>query len=625
MNIEKVGVVGCGLMGAGIAQTAAQAGYTTIVRELNEEFLEKGLAGISAFLDKGVDRKKMSQEKRDSTWACIHGTTDLADLADCDLVIEVIFEDLQAKQELFKELDAICKEDTILASNTSSLSIADIASATNRPDKVAGLHYFYPSVINQLLEIVRTEQSSPEVIETLRTFARITGKVPILAKDSRGFAVNIYFVPWLNEAVRMLDEGWADIPTIDKIACDRFNIGMGPFALMNATGIPIAHHCTVSFEEARGEFYGAADGLIAQLETGKPWDLEGEVDETIDKPIGERLMGVVFGIAAQLVEEGVATIEDIERGALVGLRWPRGPFGMMNDLGLDRALELVEDIAAHHDSFPVAEILKQQAASGEPWLIKDVKLDVKDGIATITMSRPEAMNALNDKVLRELKEVVGQLREDSDIRAVIITGEGPAFISGADIRTMLEGDLAYVEDFTRFGQEVMNDIERLDKPVIAAINGYALGGGLELALACDIRLASTEARMGFPEVGLGIYPGFGGTQRTPRLVGKGQACELIFTGIHIDANEAGRIGLVNRVVSPKQLMNEAWKLAQRIAQQGPIAVALAKQAINLTQRTDLETGLESELQGVMKTFTTEDQKEGMTAFIERRKPEFKGQ
>ena len=417
----------------------------------------------------------MSQEKRDSTWACIHGTTDLADLADCDLVIEVIFEDLQAKQELFKELDAICKEDTILASNTSSLSIADIASATNRPDKVAGLHYFYPSVINQLLEIVRTEQSSPEVIETLRTFARITGKVPILAKDSRGFAVNIYFVPWLNEAVRMLDEGWADIPTIDKIACDRFNIGMGPFALMNATGIPIAHHCTVSFEEARGEFYGAADGLVAQLETGKPWDLEGEVDETIDKPIGERLMGVVFGIAAQLVEEGVATIEDIERGALVGLRWPRGPFGMMNDLGLDRALELVEDIAAHHDSFPVAEILKQQAASGEPWLIKDVKLEVKDGIATITMSRAEAMNALNDKVLRELKEVVGQLREDSDIRAVIITGEGPAFISGADIRTMLEGDLAYVEDFTRFGQEVMNDIERLDKPVIAAINGYALG------------------------------------------------------------------------------------------------------------------------------------------------------
>jgi enoyl-CoA hydratase/3-hydroxyacyl-CoA dehydrogenase len=625
MNIEKVGVVGCGLMGAGIAQTAAQAGYTTIVRELNEEFLEKGLGRISAFLDKGVDRKKMSQEKRDATWACIHGTTDLADLADCDLVIEVIFEDLKAKQELFKELDAICKEETIFASNTSSLSITDIASATNRPDRVAGLHYFYPSVINQLIEIVKTEKSAPEVIEALRTFARITGKVPILAKDSRGFAVNIYFVPWLNEAVRILDEGWADIPTIDKIACERFNIGMGPFALMNATGIPIAHHCTVSFKEARGEFYGAADGLIAQLETGKPWDLEGEVDETVEKPIGERLMGVVFGIAVQLVEEGIATIEDIERGALVGLRWPRGPFGMMNDLGVDQALALVEDLAAHHVSFPVAEILKQQAASGQPWMIKDVKLEVKDGIATITMSRPEAMNALNYKVLRELKEVVAQLREASDIRAVIITGEGPAFISGADIITMLEGDLAYVEDFTRFGQGVMNDIEKLDKPVIAAINGYALGGGLELALACDIRLASTEARMGFPEVGLGIYPGFGGSQRTPRLVGKGQACELIFTGVHIDADEAGRIGLVNRVLSPKQLMNEAWKLAKRIAQQGPIAVALAKQAINLTQRTDLETGLESELKGVMKTFTTQDQKEGMTAFIERRKPEFKGE
>ncbi|MCK4693466.1 MAG: enoyl-CoA hydratase/isomerase family protein, partial [Anaerolineales bacterium] len=345
-------------------------------------------------------------------------------------------------------------------------------------------------------------------------------------KDAPGFAINRYFVPWLNEAVRMLDEGLANIPTIDEAAGESFKIRMGPFALMNATGIPIAHHCTVSFAESKGEFYGPATGLDAQLEAGKPWDLDGEVDETAKDAIGERLMGVVFGVASQLVEEGVASIEDTDRGALVGLRWVRGPFGMMNDIGIDRALKLVEQVDVHYDSFDMPDLLRQQVAEGQPWTLREVKLETKDRVATITMNRPEAMNALNEKVLRELKNTIAELREDSTVRAVIITGEGSAFIAGADIKTMLAADLAEVEEFTRLGQGVMDDIERLDKPVIAAINGFALGGGLELALACDIRLASTEARMGFPEVGLGIFPGFGGSQRATRLIGKGQACEL---------------------------------------------------------------------------------------------------
>jgi enoyl-CoA hydratase/3-hydroxyacyl-CoA dehydrogenase len=624
MNIEKVGVVGCGLMGAGIAQISAQAGYSTIVCELNQEFLEKGLGHISAFLDKGVERKKLTKEKRDATWECLTGTTELSDLANCDLVIEVINEDLQSKQELFKELDSICKEETIFASNTSSLSITEMASITGRPERVTGLHYFFPSVINQLLEVVATDDTAPKVIETLLAFARITGKIPIVVKDAPGFAVNRYFVPWLNEAVRMLDEGIANIPTIDKAACESFKIGMGPFALMNATGIPIAYHCTVSFLESMGEFYGPAAGLTAHFEAGKPWDLDGEVDETSKVEVGERLKGVVFGVTSQLVEEGVASIEDTDRGALVGLRWARGPFGMMNDQGIGRALELVDQVATHHESFMVPDHLRQQATTGKPWKLRDVRLEVKESIATITMSRPEAMNALNEKVLSELKEIIAQVRDDPSVRVVIITGEGPAFVAGADIRAMLAKDLKEIREFTSYGQGVMNDIERLDKAVIAAINGYALGGGLELALACDIRLASTEARMGFPEIGLGIFPGFGGTQRASRLVGKSQACELIFTGDHITAEEAARIGLVNRVVPAKLLMNEAWKLAQRIARQAPIAVAQAKMAIIQAMQTDLDTGLDLELEGVLKTFETEDQKEGMTAFLERRKPEFKG-
>jgi enoyl-CoA hydratase/3-hydroxyacyl-CoA dehydrogenase len=625
MDIKKVGVVGCGLMGAGIAQVAAQAGYQTIVRELNEELLEKGLGRISAFLDKGVARKKLTQAKRDTTWGCIRGTTDLADLADCDLVIEVIFENMEAKQELFRELDGICHEGTILASNTSALSIAEMAAATSRPEKVAGLHYFYPAVINLLLEVVAAEQTAPEVIDRLLVFARATGRVPIVVKDAPGFAVNRFFVPWLNEAARMLGEGLANIPTIDEAARETFRVGMGPFALMNATGIPIAYHCTESFVQALGDFYAPATTLATMFEAGQLWDLDGEVNAAAKDAIGDRLLGTVFGVAAQLVDEGVATIEDTDRGALVGLRWVRGPFGMMNDLGLGRALELVEKLAARYDSFTVPELLRQQAAAGHPWTLRDVKLEIEDGIATITMNRPEVMNALNAKVLCELKEAVAQAGADSAVRVLIITGEGPAFVAGADIRAMVAKDLIEIREFTRFGHGVMSDIENLDKPVIAAINGFALGGGLEVALACDIRLASTEARMGFPEVGLGIFPGLGGTQRATRLIGKGRTCELIFTGDQIGAEEAARIGLVNRIVPPQQLMAEARRLARRIARQGPIAVGRAKTAINQALQTGLDAGLAFELEAVTLTHGTEDQDEGMTAFLERRKPEFKGQ
>jgi enoyl-CoA hydratase/3-hydroxyacyl-CoA dehydrogenase len=625
MDIKKVGVIGCGLMGAGIAQVAAQAGYDTIVSELNEELLEKGLERISAFLDKGVARRKMTQAKRDATWACISGTTDLADLADCDLVIEAIFEDLAVKQELFRTLDGICHDGTILASNTSALPITEMAAATGRPEKVAGLHYFFPPVINQLLEVVAFEQTASEVVDSLLTFARATGKVPIVVKDAPGFAVNRFFVPWLNEAARMLDEGLADIPTIDQAACETFHIGMGPFALMNATGIPIAYHSSSALGLALGDFYVPAAGLAARFEAGQPWDLEGAVDEGAKAAVSERLLGVVFGIAAQLVGEGVATAEDTDCGALVGLRWAQGPFGMMNDLGLDRALKLVEQLAAHHDPFAMPELLRQQAAAGQPWTLRDVKLEVKDRIATITMNRPEAMNALNEKVLRELKEAIAQVRDDPDVRVVIITGEGPAFIAGADIRAMMAKNLIEIREFTQFGHGVLHDIERLEKPVIAAINGFALGGGLELALACDIRLASTDARMGFPEVGLGIFPGLGGTQRTTWLVGKGRACELIFTGDPIGATEAADMGLVNRAVPPRQLMAEARRLATRIARQGPIAVGRAKTAINQALQAGLDAGLAFELEAVTQTFGTEDQNEGMTAFLERRKPEFRGQ
>jgi len=625
MEIKKIGVVGCGLMGSGIAQVYAQAGYETIVREPTQELLDQGLERIASFLDKGVEKGKMTQLKRNETWARLRGTTSLADFADCDLVIEAIFEDLKAKQDLFAELDKICKPETIFASNTSSLLIANMASATKRPERVAGLHFFYPSVINQLLEVVVTGETSPDVADLLMELSRLVGKIPIKVKDAPGFAVNRFFVPWLNEATRMLDEGVASIPTIDQAATEAFSIGMGPFALMNATGIPIAYHSSSSLARDLGPFYEPSEALRQQCEAGKPWALEGKIDEQAKEKVKDRLLGVVFGVATQLVSEGVATAEDTDLGATVGLRWTKGPFAMMNEMGLERALALVEALAAQsRGTFTVPELLREQVARGQPWTLRDVKLEIDGPVAIITMNRPQAMNALNTKVWTELKETIAQVRENEAVRVVLITGAGNAFVAGADIREMEAKNLKEIREFTYFGQSVLKDIERMEKPVIAVINGFALGGGLELALACDIRLASSEARLGFPEVGLGIFPGVGGTQRSTRLIGKGKACELIFTGDMITAEEAERIGLVNHVVPPQELMKTARAMAEKIASRAPLAVGRAKTAINKTLETNLDAGLAFEVESVCLLFDTEDKKEGMSAFIERRKPEFKG-
>lgn len=625
MEIKTVGVVGCGLMGAGIAQTVADGGYVTIVREPTQELLDKGLERIQSFLQKGVDKGKTPAARRDEVWGRIRGTTELAALADCDLIIEAIVEVRDAKRALFAELDRVCKPDAVFATNTSSFSVADLAFATGRPARVAGLHYFFPSVINKLLEVIQTPQTPRDVVEALLNFARLTGKLPILVQDAPGFAVNRYFVPWLNEGVRLLDEGAANVPTIDAAACETFGIGMGPFALMNATGIPIAYHSAESLAAAFGDFYAPAPGLQRQFDVGKPWDIAGEVDASRKAIVAERLLGVVCGIATKLVEEGVATVEDTERGATIGLRWPKGPFSMMNELGLEHSLAAIEKIESHSAGF-TPELLRLQAASGKLWVLRDVRLSLEGHIAHVTMSRPEALNALNAKVLHELKDAIAAVGANPAVRVVILSGEGGAFVAGADIKEMqaLAGKPEAIRAFTEFGQGVLRDIEKLPQPVIAAIDGVALGGGLELALACDIRLASTEARFGFPEVGLGIIPGLGGTQRAPRLVGPSVAAELVLTGDIIDATEAARIGLVNRVLPSALLMTSARKLAGRIAGRAPVAVAKGKAAIKATHELPLAQGLDHELEQVMALMATPDRVEGMQAFIEKRKPVFVG-
>lgn len=248
----------------------------------------------------------------------------------------------------------------------------------------------------------------------------------------------------------------------------------------------------------------------------------------------------------------------------------------------------------------------------------------KEGnVGILSINRPDELNALNSSVLEELDMAIDNISLDETIYVLIITGEGRAFVAGADISEMRTKNSLEAREFAHKGLSVFRKIELMEKPVIAAINGFALGGGCELAMSCDIRLASDKAKFGQPEVGLGITPGFGGTQRLSRLVGLGIAKELIFTGKIIRADEAMKIGLVNNVVPGGDLMDAALKLANEIGSKGQLAIRYAKSAINRGIETDIDTGMEIEKDLFALCFATEDQKEAMSAFLEKRSADYK--
>jgi len=252
-----------------------------------------------------------------------------------------------------------------------------------------------------------------------------------------------------------------------------------------------------------------------------------------------------------------------------------------------------------------------------------LKFEVAEGVATITISRPQALNALNSLFFKEMDGLLAEVKGRADIKVVILTGEGKAFVAGADIAEMVGKTQAQAREFSQVGQRTFRSLELLDKPVIAAVNGFALGGGCELALACDIRIANTKAKFGQPEVNLGLIPGYAGTQRLPRLVGLGNALWMLLTAEMVGAEDALRMGLVQKVVEPEALLGAAVEMAKTIAAKGPRAVKLAKQVARQGLLRDFESGCALEAEKFSTLFENEGV-EGMKAFLEKRKPEWKG-
>lgn len=363
-EITRIAVIGAGKMGSGIAQILAQKKFKIVLLDTKDEFIQRGMSILKKTLNEATQRKVLSVPQMDETLARISVTTELGDIADADLVIEAIFEDKTAKTELFRGLDSICGPDTIIATNTSNLCVNAFAKEISRPDRFIGMHYFYHPAKNKLVEVIPAEGTSRATIDKALHFALLHGKKPILVKDSSGFAVNRYFVPSLNESARMLEENLSDIATIEEAYRIAFGVGMGAFELMNATGVPLAAHGNATLAEAHGAFYTPCNLLKRQTEKNENWKVEGIVDASKVQDIIDRLYGLCLGIAATMIDEGIASMEDIDTGATVGLRWKKGPFDLMTSIGIDRTYSLVEETVKRHPDFTMPRMLSVLKESG---------------------------------------------------------------------------------------------------------------------------------------------------------------------------------------------------------------------------------------------------------------------
>ena len=683
--VENVAIVGAGNMGSGIAQKSAQEAFSVQMVDREQQYVARGRSIIENFLSEAIERRIFSQAEVDATLNRITDVIGVENTAvDTDLVIEAVFEDFDIKTAVFSTLDEVCGEDTILASNTSSLSVNALAEATGRPDRFVGLHFFYHPAKNRLIEVIPAETTSKETLDRTVQYCRTLGKVVIVCKDRPGFVVNRFFVPWLNEACLLLEEGVANAAQIDAISRKAFRIGLGPFGLMNLTGPPIALHSTDYLaEQLNTPRYVGAQNLRDLVANNAMWPIEDEdsYNEEQYTIVSERLLGVVFGVAAQIVDEDICLMEDVDRGAKVGLRWAKGPFELMNRLGVDEAYRMAlayQQLTG--DTWNLPEFFEQQTSN---WDFSYVDLHTEDGIATITINRPEAMNALNEVVVEQLTKAVQTANADDAVTTIVLDGAGKAFVAGADVKFFVDkirsDSIPDIQVFTENGHVLLSALEDSRKTTVALTTGLALGGGLELALACDFRIGTRRTQFRFPETSIGIYPALGGTQRPARIAGREIGRWAVLAGNFMNAQTATDVGLVTHLVDVNdvnatiQTIHSTGKPANKypgtpsngsspvvqfakkfyadenmatllaggcpegfdvedktVARQlkslkftAPIGLAMASARIDATGSTTLSKGLEMELDGLNQIFSTEDALEGLSALIEGRRATYK--
>ena len=664
MFVSKAAVVGGGTMGGEIAQAIAAAEIPVVVKDIDRKFVdaavEKARAITEGRLSRQVKKEKLTQEQADARLAevmgLITGTTTYEEFGDVDFVVEAVPEKMEIKQAVFRELDAATPGHAILASNTSSLSITEMGETTLRPDKVVGFHFFYPASVMPLVEVIAGEDTSEETATVAYNFAQAIKKQPIVCGEVPGFVVNRILMATIGEIWRAQEEQGLSLKAIDEAIAGAQLAPMGPFFLTDLLGLDTVLHVAEHLSESYGEsFYVhaglrqlVADGKLGAKSGGEGFFKEGEQNVPGDAEPDADEMVAMFTCralieACLLVEEGVCSVRDIDLGMMAGAGLdPRKgllpPFWKADVEGLDKVLERMEGLQERHgDRFAPPVLLRRLVAQGRygmqvgqgfyPYPRPDegdqpetVKLETRGDVAIAWLANAP-MNAVSPDVIRDLKTVWERVKA-SDAGAMVIASSVPVvFSAGADIKAFTRMDESGGEELIDTAHALLRDFGQAPVATIAAVNAIAFGGGCEVAMACDVRIAAEAAVFGQPEIKLGIIPGFGGTQRLPRLVGPNKALEMNLTGEAILAGEALEAGLANRVVPDHELFETALMWGRKLAAQAPTALEQIKR---VSHAGDLDQGIEAEKQGFATAFRSEDAKEGIGAFLAKRTPKWSG-
>lgn len=649
---SEVAVIGAGTIGPDIGYylKSAMPDCKLFLVDVVEAPLKRAEQRIKDYTAKAVDKKKMKPEMAAAVRENIVYTSDYGLIKDCDLVIEAATEDIPLKQKIFDSIESIVSEDTIITSNTSSIPADRLFLKMQKPERTSITHFFAPAWRSLPVEVIAWEGGSQEVLDYLFWFFAKTGKAPIITDNAICFVLDRIFDNWCNESAYLLDK--AEAGQIDTVA-EEF-VFAGPFFVLNlANGNPIIIETnTLQMEE--GTHYKPAP-IMASVDrwlTHRP-GAGAEVQEDIKNDIRDRLLGILFSQSFDIIDRGIGTKADLNFGCQVALGFRYGPLDLMRTMGEEEVSRIMAKFESERPGFP------QPTQSFEDYqnFKRFILVDDIDGVKVITIRRPQAMNALNDELTDEILAVLKEFADDPAIKGFVITGYGnAAFSAGADIGKFPEmlGDSAASAQYARDCAKVQVFMDRMEKPVVAAVNGIAMGGGLEVAIRCHSIVATQNALLQFPEITLGILPGIGGCVVPYRKWPQGAQLfhEMICFGRPLKAGEAAELGMVSSIAEDFQKLidaavEEVNKLQGNITRisEGKIDIpeislpeqpmagkqVLSREAVTITARTinagaaaeSLADALEIGYQGFGEIACSDAAKEGITAFLQRRKPEFK--
>ena len=649
---DEVAVIGAGTIGPDIGYylKSAMPNCKLFLLDVVEEPLQKAEQRILGYTQKAVDKKKMRPEKAAAVSKNIVYTTDYNQIKNCKLVIEAATEDIPLKQKIFDMVEKIVSQDTIITSNTSSIPADRLFTKMNHPNRTTVTHFFAPAWRSLPVEIISWEGVSRPVLDYLFWFFANTGKAPIITDNAICFILDRIFDNWCNESVYLLDTATAS--QIDKVA-EEF-VFAGPFFVLNmANGNPIIIE-TNSLQMEEGDHYRPAPilGSVDRWLTHRPGSPVMVADD-IKNSIRDRLLAILFSQSFDIIDRGIGTKEDLNFGCQVALGFKKGPLDLMRDLGEAEVQRIMKRFQQERPGFPQpgqAQALYQK-------FNRYILVDDYEGVKIITIRRPQAMNALNDEMTAEILAVLKQYAEDPEVKGFIITGYGTtAFSAGADIGKFpsMLGDPEASAQYARDCAKVQMYMDQMDKPVVAALNGLAMGGGLEIAIRCHKIVAAKTATLQFPEISLGILPGIGGCvvpyRKWPQ--GAGLFHEMICLAKPLKVEEALEVGMVAKIADDypsliQAAVEEVNNLQGNIGRisDGKIPIPeikipdqpmagkqmLSKEAAAIAVKTiqdgaateSLNLALEIGYKGFGEIACSDAAKEGISAFLERRKPNFK--